>query len=111
MTGHREVVFLDREGVAAAVREEACGGHDGVASGVGQDLDLQGLVGPALVGPVVGRACADEEVLVRAQQQDGALGRRTREVSHIGGTGDQRARAAAGAAPFLQPFAASRVHL
>lgn len=111
MAGHGEVVFLHGEADSALRRREVGRGDCGVASGAGEVVDPQCLVGAALRGAVVGRAGAHEQIFGLAEEQHGALRGGAREVADVGGAGDQRGGAAAGLAAVPQPGAAGGVHL
>jgi hypothetical protein len=113
--GDGEVVLLHGEGVGALTGGEVGGGHGGVATGAGEVLDAQRLVGPLVVRIHAeggrARARAHQQVRSPAQQQYGAAGGRTREVADVGGAGHQRGSAAAGRTSLPEPFAAGRIHL
>jgi hypothetical protein len=109
--GDGEVVFLDGEGVGVLSDGQAGGSDGGVASGGGQDVQPQGVVGAPLEGAVVRRGRADQEVLVSAQEQDGSLWGGAGEIAHVRWARDEGCRAAGRVAAFPQFVAAGCVHL
>lgn len=111
VAGHGEVVFLHRERLGAQGRGQIGRRDRRVAAGSRQHLDPYGLVGPPLSDLTARRGSADQELLAPPEQQDRALGRGAREITHVGRAGHQCGGAAARVAAFSQPSAAGRVHL
>lgn len=98
--GDGQVMLLHREGLTALPCREVGGGDGRVATGSGQPLHAQRLVGPAFGRAVVRWAEAQQQVLGPAEQQDGAVRGGAREIADVGGAGHQRGGAAAGLAAF-----------
>lgn len=111
VTADGDVVLLDREGLGPYRGGQIGGRHGGIPARGVQHGDPQPFVQAALVVLAGRRAPAEQHLLRRTDQQDGARRGGSREVADVRRTRDQRGGVARGGAAVAKQGPTGRVHV